>query len=92
MPYLVTGEGYQRTDTSYQAIPPRAATVRSRVLELLQTSEEPLTSEEIADFLNLPYASVQPRLSELQNAGLAEDSGERGSSRFGKRIIRWCAA
>tara|TARA_B000000609_G_C24171646_1_gene350789 strand:+ start:304 stop:624 length:321 start_codon:yes stop_codon:yes gene_type:complete len=87
-----TGIGYQKTDTSKRAAqssPKHKLTIRDRVFELLQKAGVALTTEEIADFLNCPYASVQPRLSELQNSGKVIDSGYRGKTKWGKSCIKW---
>lgn len=92
VPYLESGVGYQATDTSLAAAVSAklsARTIRTKVLRLLKIAGEPLSSEDIADHLKLPYRSVQPRLAELRNDGLVEDSGERGLSIYGKKIILW---
>lgn len=92
MPYTEDNIGFQKTDTSEQAaydIATDAPTIRRKVLAALHASIVPLTSEEIANKIELPYASVQPRLSELRTAGRVEDSGIRKIGRYGKQIIAW---
>ncbi|MFD2175708.1 hypothetical protein [Rhodobacter lacus] len=93
MPYLQDhGPGYQGGSTSYHAarsMKLKAATIRDQVLDCLRSTSSPLSSEQIASIIGLPYESVQPRLAELRSAGKAFDSGIRRLSRFGKPIIAW---
>lgn len=92
MPYIESGVGYQATDTSMIAaleIKESAKTIRARVLLHLRRAGEPLSSEDLAVSLGLHYRSVQPRLAELRNAGLVEDSGERCVSDYNRPIILW---
>lgn len=93
MPYSQPdGTGYQRTDTSAGAarnIAPKAPDIRYAVLKFLRTNPDGYTSEEIAAELDLPYRSVQPRLSELKNECLVCDSGERRMSEYNRPIIVW---
>ena len=68
--------GYRKTDTSLQAaesMKPSKARLQELVLEELQRA--PATSFEIADRLRLPYASIQPRTSELRLNEKIIDSG-----------------
>lgn len=92
MPHTDQGVGWQRTDTSAAAardISPVAGTIKERVLAILHAHSFPLTSEEIARLADLPYGSVQPRLSELQMDKRVKDSGVRKLGRFNKQIIAW---
>jgi len=94
MPYLETGVGYQRTDTSKEAANSNfkgKLTIRDRVYQLLEKTSVSLSTEDIAELLNVPYGSVQPRLSELQNQDKVVDSGERGKTKWGKSCIKWRA-
>jgi len=92
MGYTETGIGYQKTDTSKEAARSNyegKLTIRDRVHQLLQKTSQALSTEDIAGLLNVPYGSVQPRLSELQNEDKVEDSGERGKTKWGKSCIKW---
>ncbi len=92
MPYLETGVGYQSTDTSKEAANSNfkgKLTIRDRVYQLLEKTSVSLSTEDIAELLNVPYGSVQPRLSELQNEDKVVDSGERGKTKWGKSCIKW---
>ena len=94
MGYTETGIGYQSTDTSKAAANSNykgKLTIRDRVHQLLQKTSHALSTEDIAGLLTVPYGSVQPRLSELQNEDKVEDSGERGKTRWGKACIKWRA-
>lgn len=83
--------GFRDTDTSRasaEAMKPRAATVRLMVLEALKL--RPMTSQELADYLRLPFSTVQPRTAEGRAKGLIEDSGKRGRSRDPSKLsIVW---
>ena len=95
MPYTEQKIGYQNTDTSKAAARsnyPGKLTAKDRVLQLLQKVPNELTTEEISDVLQIPYPTVQPRLSELQNENKVVDSGERGKTKWGKSCIRWTTA
>ena len=92
MPYLDTGPGFQRTDTSYDAaiaVSSKAATLQAAVLALLEQNPRGMDSEQIAEVLGCDYVSIQPRTSELRNQGLIYDSGERRLSRYNRQIIVW---
>ena len=92
MPYNKDGIGYQKTDNSKAAAYsnyPGKLTAKDRVLQLLQKVPNKLTTEEISDVLQIPYGTVQPRLSELQNENKVVDSGLRGKTKWGKSCIRW---
>lgn len=89
MPYMDNGVGYQKTDTSRDAaasVKPR--NLREAVLGILSAGNR-MTTEEIADALEKPYVSVQPRLSELRNDGKVIDTGARRLSKWGKQAIVW---
>lgn len=85
--------GWKGRGTSREAaegIAPVAKTLRARVLEAVKA--KPGTPEQIALRLNVPLMNVRPRLSELSNQGLVEDSGDRGTAMGGRRAIVWRAA
>lgn len=68
--------GFSERTTSEQAAikierSGRAQTVRERVLELFK-SDFRGTTQQVADRLNVPYVTVQPRISELQAQGEIE--------------------
>lgn len=86
------GVGWKGSDTSRNAardIVSKCMTIRAEVLSFLAATGSAHTSEQIAAALGRPYESVQPRLSELLALGRVEDSGKRGQSRHGKKIIAW---
>ena len=92
MSYTQEGIGYQSTDTSKQAAfnnVDKKLTIREQVYDLLSSARFPLSTEEIAFQLNRPYVSVQPRLSELCNSKMVKDSGQRGTTQWGRTCILW---
>ena len=92
MPFTDDGVGYRQTDTSKNAAQEqkyRAPNLRSAVILVLQDHKRAMTTEAIAEALERPYGSIQPRLSELQDKGLVRDSGVRGMTRWGKPCIKW---
>ena len=92
MGYNTEGIGYQNTDTSFKAAQDgieNKLTLRQQVLNVLLESSSPLGSYEIADKLNKPFISIQPRVTELANDLLIKDSGKRGKTKFNKSCILW---
>ena len=89
--FYPSAPGFRRTDTSRaaaEAVKPKAATVRLMVLEALK--RRPMTSQELSEYLRLPFSTVQPRTAEGRAKGLIEDSGLRGPSRDpSKAAIVW---
>ena len=93
MPYNSDDIGHQGGHTSFGAandMKLKAGTVRASVLRALRKSPDfPMTSEDLADVLGLPYSTVQPRTSELRRADKIEPSGITKTGKSGKRIIAW---
>ena len=92
MGYTKEGIGYQHTDTSRAAandIQNKKVTLREQVYQLLLETTSPLSTEQVASMLERPYVSVQPRLSELSNEKRVKDSGNRGTTQWGKACILW---
>lgn len=87
-----TTPGYQDTDTSRaaaEAVKPKAAWVRARVIDCL-TRQGPMTTVQIAKAIGMAYETVQPRLSESRALDQVHDTGRRGPSRDpGKTAIVW---
>jgi predicted transcriptional regulator len=95
MGYTSEGIGYQSTETSRQAINEyNLLTVREKVLLFLRSVSKgnlSLTTEQISEALEIPYVSVQPRLSELKNENLVKISEDRGQTKYGKTCVKWRA-
>lgn len=92
MGYTEEGIGYQHRDTSLAAADDskgKKVTLREQVYQLLTQAPIPLSTEQIAEMLERPYVSVQPRLSELSNDRRIKDSGKRGKTQWGKACILW---
>jgi predicted transcriptional regulator len=87
--------GFRDTDTSIaaaDAIASSAGRLQRMVLfAVREVGERGLTSEEIAARLDVGFASIQPRTSELRRKGLIEDSGQRRRNLSGKAAIVWTA-
>ena len=84
--------GFKARDTSRaaaQAIAPKAPNLRERVLAAVKA--EPGSPEAIARRLDVPVMNVRPRLSELSNLRLVEDSGKRDLASGGRKAIIWRA-
>lgn len=93
---LSDGTGYQNTDTSKMAAAAVSGAgggggkmLRFMVLDVLRAANRPISTQECADRVGRAYCSVQPRLSELLEAGLIRDSGERGKTQYGRSCILW---
>lgn len=92
MPYLPDGGGYKAPGPSKEAAQGfghAAETIRSMVLDVLDTATTPLSADEIAAHLDIDFMSVRPRVSELHLDGLVRDSGIRRLSRSGKSATGW---
>jgi predicted ArsR family transcriptional regulator len=92
MGYTHQGIGYQSTDTSKFAAKSNTElkiSIRDQVLKLLTEADVAMSAEAVSEALGRPQVSVQPRLTELKNAGLIEDSGNRRQTKWGKPSIMW---
>ncbi len=85
--------GYQDTDTSIAAaesVTEDAATIRDRCYHMLGLlSIGGLTADEVASHLRLSVLTVRPRITELNQQGLIEDTGERRKNSSGRKAIVW---
>ena len=91
MPYNQSKIGYQQNRSSKQAATfnqEGKLTIRYQVLELFKEHGE-LTNEQVSQLLNKPEISVQPRISELKNAGIIHDSGKKAMGKWGTSITIW---
>jgi len=91
MPYNQSKIGYKQNRSSKQAADfnqEGKLTIRYQVLELFKEHGE-LTNEQVSQLLNKPEISVQPRISELKNAGVVCDSGKKAMGKWGTSITIW---
>lgn len=91
MPYNQSKIGYKQNRSSKQAADfnqEGKLTIRYQVLELFKEHSE-LTNEQVSQLLNKPEISVQPRISELKNAGVICDSGKKAMGKWGTSITIW---
>ena len=91
MPYNQSKIGYKQNRSSKQAADfnqEGKLTIRYQVLELFKEHGE-LTNEQVSQLLNKPEISVQPRISELKNAGVICDSGKKAMGKWGTSITIW---
>jgi len=58
-----------------------------RVLNVLRSYPDGLTTHEISDISAMYYATVTPRMKPLMAKGLIKDSGKKRKSPFGKLCI-----
>ncbi|MBX9815168.1 MAG: MarR family transcriptional regulator [Sphingomonas sp.] len=87
--------GHRRIDTSIEAanaIAPRLGHLQKAVLAaVVNAGPRGVTTNELADRLNIDRGSIQPRTSELRRLGLIRDGGARRPNANGKRAIVWIA-
>jgi len=91
VPYTDEKIGYQKNDASKEAASFNKngkITIREQVLELFHERKE-LTVEQVSKIMNRAEISVQPRISELKNAGLVADSGKKAMGKWGTSITIW---
>jgi predicted ArsR family transcriptional regulator len=82
--------GYKRPGTSREAaeaIKPRAAILRERSLAALK--HRPMTADEVAAHLGESVLSIRPRITELHELGLIEQTGERRRNASGRMAAVW---
>ena len=91
--YTSDGIGFQKQDTSYKAATQNKKNKLSLRQEVLQYFKEnqtlSISSGTVAFTLNRDACQIQPRITELSNLGLIEDSGYRGKTKYGKSCILW---
>jgi len=94
-PIYPNAPGHRDVDTSVeaaQAIKPHLGRLQKTVCDIIiAAGPKGLTTNEIADRLNIDRGSVQPRTSELRARGLIIDSKVRRFNPNGKRAIVWVA-
>lgn len=73
-----------------ESIAVRAGTIRARILDLYLENPNGLTSDEVADRLDMTAIMVRPRCAELHGAGLLADTGHRRVNRSGRRAAVLC--
>lgn len=87
--------GHRGVDTSAEAAEEMASRLgRLQQLALSSITNAGaigLTTNELADMLELPREAIQPRTSELRRKGLIVDSCMRRFNANGKRAIVWTA-
>lgn len=79
-----------KTDTSQEAAKKISYAVTGlRKATLTCVVHRPQATSEIADYLSASNASIQPRTSELRDAGFIQDSGIRYVNMHGNKEIVW---
>lgn len=74
------------------AIKPSVATIQAKVLAaLIEAGRNGLTTVELTNSLNMDFANVQPRTTELKILGLIEASKMRRPNPSGVRATVWVA-
>lgn len=67
-------------------------TVRRIVLDsIAEAGETGVTADQLVQVLGSFHNTVAPRITELSQDGLIQDSGERRPTRFGRPAIVWTA-
>lgn len=82
--------GHKNTDTSLEAavsMSERAISLRAACLNILRYRDA--TADECAALLRESVLSIRPRISELREMAMVDDSGKRRFNRSGKRAIVW---
>ena len=70
-------------------IAPKVTGLRLKALQSLASAQPGLTGSQVADKMDAWLYSVKPRLTELQNMGLAQDSGARAKNTRGRQEVVW---
>jgi len=80
--------GHQPVDTSWEAAIEGRITkkiARRRILNFLRQTARGWTADEIATALDLDPLTVRPRITEMKNEFLVEDTGERRMGNRGRK-------
>ncbi|MBA3241603.1 MAG: hypothetical protein H0T60_10305 [Acidobacteria bacterium] len=72
-----------------EAIAPKVATIRAKVLRAFLAADAGLTADEVAGALGLTVLTIRPRVSELRLARVLVDSGLRRANQSGKSATVW---
>ena len=70
-------------------IAPKVTGLRLETLQSLAAAPSGLTGSQVADNMGAWIYSVKPRLTELQNMGLAVDSGARAKNERNRQEVVW---
>jgi len=70
-------------------IAPKVTGLRLKTLQSLAAAPSGLTGSQVADNMDAWIYSVKPRLTELQNMGLAVDSGARAKNNRNRQEVVW---
>lgn len=70
-------------------IAPRVTGLRRKALRVLAESPQGETGEQVAEIMDEWLYSVKPRLTELSQFGLIEDSGRRNINKRNRQEIIW---
>lgn len=80
------------SESAANAIRPKSATLREKVLGFLRTrGDAGATDEEIQDLLRMPASTQRPRRVELVAMGLAKESRTKRTTRSGRAASVWVA-
>ena len=91
MPYNQERVGYQKNKQSQEAAQYNVkgkVTIREQVKIAFETFGD-MTVEELCEVLQRDRVSVQPRITELKNVGVLEDSGTTKMGKYGTNITVW---
>ena len=70
-------------------IAPKVTGLRLKALQSLAAAPSGLSSSQVVQKVNAYEYSVKPRLTELQNMGLAVDSGARAKNNRNRQEVVW---
>ena len=70
-------------------IAPKVTGLRLKTLQSLAAAPSGLSSSQVVQKVNAYEYSVKPRLTELQNMGLAVDSGARAKNNRNRQEVVW---
>lgn len=91
-PHHPGSRGIETSIAAAEWVAPVAGGIRSLVLASVRKSgARGITTNELAELLNIDRGTVQPRTSELRALGSIRDSGYRRLNANGKRAIVWVA-
>jgi predicted transcriptional regulator len=80
---------YGPSNVAGARIKPRVTTLKDKVLTVLRRYPSGLTADEVAEFCGASMLAIRPRVSELKNDGMIEDTGKRRKNESGHIATIW---
>lgn len=85
----VLSNSTETSDAAARSVSPKRSKLQARVVEAISRNYGEATADEIEVLTGLSGNSVRPRIVELREAGVIEDSGRQRPTRLGNKAVVW---